>query len=61
MLETLIQPRRQRIGKECKPHQFAKNLRFRPFRMLVTYPLAAEITREQAHLKSQEQPLLSRH
>ena len=51
----------QRRRKEGKPEQLASNACFRPFRMLMTYPLPAQFAGEQAHLISQKEPLLARH
>lgn len=55
----LIQSGRKRRGKKSEPEEFAGNLGFRPFGMLVTQPLPAQIPGAQTHLKSYEHALLS--
>ena len=59
--ESSLQAGGQRGRKEGKPEQLASNARFRPFRMLMTYPLPVQISSEQAHLISQKESLLARH
>ncbi len=47
--------------KECQPQQFSSDARFRPIWMLSPDPLLGEFPGEQAHLKRQQDALLSRH
>jgi hypothetical protein len=47
--------------KKCQPQQFSRDARFRPLGMLAPDPLPGEFPGKQAHLKRQQDALLSRH